>query len=67
MACNLIFIHLRSRLEHADKCTARACVDGCGFERFEEWLNAPLLSSDVRHDERVRDRADALLRGEIPA
>lgn len=66
MACNLIYIHLLARLEHSEKCTEQACAHKCGFVRFEDWLNAPLLPADFRRDERLRERAEALMRGEIP-
>ncbi|WP_327029707.1 hypothetical protein OG989_04075 [Micromonospora sp. NBC_01740] len=60
-------MHLRSRQEHGEKCTEKACATGCGFRRLEEWLAAPLTERDALEDERIRERREALWRGEIPA
>ncbi|MFF3867350.1 hypothetical protein [Micromonospora sp. NPDC001898] len=66
MLLNLAYVHLRSRMEHGEKCTGRDCRSGCGFLEFEAWLTAPLFGWDAEQDERVRQRRAALMRGEIP-
>ena len=66
MLCNLIYMHLRNRQEHGEKCTEKACGNGCGFLALESWLNAPVTAADHRADARRADRVAALMRGEIP-
>jgi hypothetical protein len=36
-------------------------------ENFDEWLDSPVLKSEVLAEERRQDRLKALMRGEIPA
>lgn len=67
MLCNLLYIHLRNRLEHAEKCTAERCVNACGFVRFEQWLDAPVTKYDRAAEERRKERLSLLLAGEVPA
>ena len=62
-----MYVHLRNRQEHGQNCTERACGDGCGFLALEGWLSAPLIAADVEADERLRQRREALMRGDIPA
>ncbi len=64
---NLVFAHLARNLEHDEDCNGEGCDPACAWRRFLEWLDAPLLPSDVREHERIRQRREALLRGEIPA
>lgn len=58
-------MHLRERLEHSEKCTRERCASGCGFAEFDQWLAGPLTKWDAIEDERIRERAKALLRGDI--
>jgi hypothetical protein len=60
-------MHLRSRQEHAEKCTNERCLPACGFVKFDQWLDGPVTVWDRRQDERQRDRLQALMRGEVPA
>jgi hypothetical protein len=60
-------MHLRSRQEHAEKCTSERCTPSCGFVQLEQWLDTPVTVFDRRRDERQRDRLQALMRGEVPA
>ncbi|MER7164495.1 hypothetical protein ABT336_00230 [Micromonospora sp. NPDC000207] len=61
-----MYVHLRGRQEHGERCTDRACETGCGYRRLEDWLAGPLTAADVRAEERYRQRREALWRGEIP-
>lgn len=66
-ACNLIYVHLTSRLYHEEKCRAELCVSNCRWARFHADLEAPLLTWEFReHAARTR-RIEALIRGEITA
>jgi hypothetical protein len=65
--CNLIYVHLRNRQEHAEKCTTERCTPSCGFVQFDQWLDSPVTAFDRRDDERRKDRLAGLLRGEVPA
>jgi hypothetical protein len=65
--CNLIYVHLRNRQDHAEKCTNDRCVSSCGFVQLERWLDGPVTTFDRREDHRRKDRLSALLRGEVPA
>lgn len=68
LLCNLIYVHLApGRAGHADKCTDRRCTVDCPQQRFHAWLDGPLTRADMRAKERAAERADRLLRGDIPA
>ncbi|GAB7039701.1 MULTISPECIES: hypothetical protein [Catenuloplanes] len=59
-------MHLAQRQEHAEKCGRDVCAADCGHRRFAEWLDAPLLPSEIHAHERREERLAALWRGEIP-
>ncbi|MFI5839458.1 hypothetical protein ACIA8K_07060 [Catenuloplanes sp. NPDC051500] len=60
-------MHLATRQEHSEKCSQTACAEDCGHQRFAEWLDAPLLPSEINAHQRREERRAALWRGEIPA
>lgn len=66
LLANLIYMHLRGRQEHAEKCTAEKCVPACGFEQFEQWLDAPATVFDRLADQRQQARLSQLLAGQVP-
>lgn len=66
LLCNLIYVHLRNRQEHAEKCTTERCASSCGFVQLEKWLDSPVTSFDRRADQRREERLAGLLRGEVP-
>jgi hypothetical protein len=60
-------VHLCGGCRHAEKCTQDKCVRGCGFREFDQWLDSPVLKSDVRADQRRRERLTLLTSGGISA
>ncbi|MEU1761670.1 hypothetical protein [Micromonospora sp. NPDC005652] len=60
-----MYVHLRQRQEHGEKCTAKACGSDCGFQRFEEWLRTPVTEADAAEDARIKARAAVVLAGDI--
>ncbi|MEU4772968.1 hypothetical protein [Micromonospora sp. NPDC023644] len=61
---NLLYMHLRP--PHHPDC-ALECDRDCPRARFHDLLEAPLPGRDEQMHERIRQRREALWRGEIPA
>lgn len=64
---NEVYLHLRSRLTHHDRCTAARCFSSCDYLAFHQYLDAPLLSAEVEAADLHKQRLDRLARGDIPA
>jgi hypothetical protein len=69
---NLVYAHLLNRTEHSADCKERpglglVCANDCTTQRFLDQLDAPLMAWEVAEDNRLRERHEALMRGEIPA
>jgi hypothetical protein len=62
---SIVYGHLSKDLRHAG-CDQR-CVEGCGWLALDQWLAGPVTRSDQLADERLEQRKQALLRGEIPS
>lgn len=61
----VILGHLRDGRRHAEGCTDRRCVPGCGYRGLDEWLDGPVTRTDEQADAVKNRRLEALLRGGI--
>lgn len=57
---NLVYADELSKRSHVEDCSPRACDTECEIDRFERWLEQPLLVFDVNEDTRLMANVSSL-------